>query len=376
MKRFIIKFILFIVSFLPLRRIIVFESVPDFADNPKYVFEEMINRGINKKYKLVWLVENPKKDFPRLKNVYYVSFDSLAREVCVRLAKCLVCCNYWIGTHKKGQKSFYLTHGTAVKKVKGYYSMPHNIDYCLTASDNINPILQEQLEAPAEKFLGLGLPRNDCLNKEKKDLHKIFRDVEFDKVIIWMPTYRQHKRTKRSISVAPIPLLHNADDIRQLNEIAIKNKVLIVIKPHFVQDTTLIKETNASNIKIIDDDFIKNQNIDSYEFMGSCDALISDYSSTYYDYTLCDKPIALVWEDYDAYKSSPGIADGVEKLLEAGIKVYNLKELNTFIESVADGEDTLKDIRRNICDIVNHSRDGKNTQRVTDFIIAKAKIKY
>lgn len=375
MKNMLVKLFLFIISLFPTRKIIVFESIPDVGDNTKYIFEEMIKRGVNKKYKLVWLVEDTHKDYAQFKNVYYIKLYSIEREICVRLAKCLICCNRWVGTYRKGQTSFYLTHGTAVKKVKGYYSMPENIDYCLTASENINPILQEELEAPSKKFIGLGLPRNDCLSKEKKDLHKIFSDVEFKKVIIWMPTFRQHKSANIKLSVAPLPLLHSTEDIRKLNNTAINNDVLIVIKPHFVQDTSLIRETNASNIKLVDDNFIKSHKLESYEFMGSCDALITDYSSTYYDYTLCDKPIALVWEDYDIYKEFPGFADGVEELLKAGIKVYNLNELNTFIESVANGEDSLKDIRQNICDIVNYSKYGKNTERVTDFIIKTAKIK-
>ena len=33
---------------------IIFESNPDFSDNTYPVFEEMVNRGLNKKYKFLW----------------------------------------------------------------------------------------------------------------------------------------------------------------------------------------------------------------------------------------------------------------------------------------------------------------------------------
>lgn len=59
---------------------------------------------------------------------------------------------------------------------------------------------------------------------------------------------------------------------------------------------------------------------------GSCDTLIADYSPIYYDYTLCDKPIALIREDYKEYKNSVGFADGCEEFLNGGEKIYTLKK--------------------------------------------------
>ena len=45
-------------------RYIVFESLPDFSDNTRAVFDEMVRRGINKKYKFIWLCVNPKTVIP------------------------------------------------------------------------------------------------------------------------------------------------------------------------------------------------------------------------------------------------------------------------------------------------------------------------
>ena len=38
---------------LPKRNWIIFESVPDLSDNTKAVFDEMLRRKLNKKYKLI-----------------------------------------------------------------------------------------------------------------------------------------------------------------------------------------------------------------------------------------------------------------------------------------------------------------------------------
>ena len=44
---------------------------------------------------------------------------------------------------------------------------------------------------------------------------------------------------------------------------------------------------------MINDSFFIDNDITSYELLAACDSMITDYSSVYFDYTLCDKPIGL-----------------------------------------------------------------------------------
>ena len=41
-----------------LKKYVLFESIPDFSDNTLYVFNEMIKRGLNKKYKFIWVMNH------------------------------------------------------------------------------------------------------------------------------------------------------------------------------------------------------------------------------------------------------------------------------------------------------------------------------
>lgn len=365
------KILLFI---LPIKKIIIFESAPDLSDNTKAVFDEMIKRGINKKYKLFWFLSKPPASpYPKIKNVKYLynnNFRLSIYKLIVRLsAKCFICCNAWLGNSRPGQTSIYLSHGTTIKSLKGYYVMPPNIDYCLSAAEDVNFLCEKELGAATEKIIALGFPRNDILTNADADLKAIWKDKDFEKVIVWYPTYRQHKNGKTVSAGSSLPIIHDSEQAKILNETARKNKILIVLKPHFAQDLSYIKNMQLSNIIFIDDSFFAENNITSYEFVGSCDALITDYSSIYYDFTLCDKPIALIWEDYEEYKESIGFADGVEEFLAGGEKVYTIEEFKSFVENVANGIDNLKNQRNEVCRKVNYSKDGKNAQRVTDFIM-------
>jgi CDP-glycerol glycerophosphotransferase (TagB/SpsB family) len=99
--------------------------------------------------------------------------------------------------------------------------------------------------------------------------------------------------------------------------------------------------------------------------------MITDYSSIYFDYLLADKPVAVTWDDLEEYRKDPGFAVDLDVYMNGAVKVYNVEELISFVRDVAAGRDTLKAERRVIRDTVNYSTDGKNTERVVDFILDK-----
>ena len=59
-------------------------------------------------------------------------------------------------------------------------------------------------------------------------------------------------------------------------------------------------------------------------------------------------------------------------LVKGAEKIYNLDDFEAFIHRIAKGEDILRKERAEINAQVNHSTDGKNAERVVDFIIEKA----
>ena len=126
-----------------------------------------------------------------------------------------------------------------------------------------------------------------------------------------------------------------------------------------------------SNILFIKDDFFVKHSVSSYSFVGACDALISDYSSIYFDFTLCDKPVGVIWEDIEEYKRSPGLVDNYEHYLRGAEKIYTFDDLKDFVIRVSCGEDVLRQERREVMNEVNISTDGKNSARVVDFILEK-----
>ena len=364
-----------------LKNIIVFESAPDLSDNTKAVFDEFLNRNYNKKYKLIWFVDSIKKNFPKIKNVKYVKNSNtksfISKFIRLRInytAKCFISCNRVLTYYRDDQVAIYLTHGTPIKKLRGFHHVPEKINYALSASKNIESLCAYESSIDVKKMISLGFPRNDDLTNVLIDLKSLF-NTSYNKIIVWYPTYRQNKNKNGLVlSMDTLKILDDEEKALELDNYAKEMETLIIIKPHFAQNIDYIRKLNLSNIKFIDDSFFSVNGLSSYSFVGNCDALLTDYSSIYFDYTLCDKPIGVVWTDLEEYKSKPGFALDLDFYLKGAEKIYTIDDFKQFIYNVYNNIDFLKSERNEIKNFVNYSSDGKNSKRVVDFIVEKANL--
>lgn len=361
-----------IAKLIPANNSIIFESCPDLSDNTKSVFDEFIARGLNNKYKIYWICfDKYQMEYPSYHNVEYINSNDRWRVRFIQYtAKVVICCNRFIGTEKLNQTVYYLMHGSPIKNTSGYYRCPEYVDYMITAGDYMNGKSAAAMGIDESKCFPLGYPRNDILTKSNIDISEYMG--RFKKYIIWYPTVKQFA-DGRDYGIKPITFLDNDKSVKQLNEYAKEQDILIIVKPHFAQIAN-IKITNLSNIRFIDDKFYKDNNLIPYKFMGSCDALLSDYSSVFYDFMICNKPIGLVWNDVEEFQKNVGLFDFYEETTAGCNKIYTFDDLCVFIKNVAEGKDELSETREQLCERINAPKDGKNASRVVDFIIERSKL--
>lgn len=372
MKKTILKPL---VNLLP-KRYIVFESKPDYADNTLAVFKEMLRRGLNKKYKLVWIMYSDKEPENAIKapNVFYAGPNNKLRKRAITFARIIITCNGFLHSPLNDAPNFFLSHGLYVKCPTTYYTVPEYVDYCFSPSKQLESIQAEALNVPPEKMVSLGFPRNDVLSKPNAiDLRKIF-GIDYKKLIVWYPTFRKHKSGMETGSMHTFPIIWDKDAAIKINSVSKEHDVLIVLKPHFAQDISRLNALNLSNIVLIDDQFFTDHAITSYDFLANTDAMLSDYSSVYFDYVLCNKPIGLVWEDYSEYERNPGFALDMEYYMKGGVKIYNTADFCTFVRDIASDHDALYQERNEINQISNYSDDGKSSERVVDFILRESRV--
>lgn len=382
MKQFIKELIKRVLRNLPLKNSIIFESHPDLACNTYPVFKLMLDKGLNKKYRMIWLV-NDKRKYKNwnVKNVFFININPKNIWGKIRLvylqstSKGLIYSNRFIKKRNKKQFAIFLAHGSLGKKLKGIYEINDDCDYMLNQSEFFIPINSEELNIAQEKLICLGYPRNDYLFDEIKTNSIIFNEnIKYEKIIIWLPTFRQHKGGKQDTSKNynyGFPILDSEKSIDRLSKYLKNIGIMLIIKPHPAQDMEYFKSIKLPNIVIIDDELLKQNNIQLYSLLSQSDALITDYSSVYYDYLLTEKPIGLTIDDIEEYEESRGFIFDKPLEIFKGFYIKNIDDFIKFLDSIIKNIDFYKDDRKEIKNLTNFYKDNNSTKRVVEFIMSK-----
>ena len=353
---------------------ILFESYPDFTDNTRMVFDEMMRQKINEKYKFVWIMQDESsKQCPEGYNVSCISMhDSNAYRENAIHAKVIISCNTIIPSYFKNQPSFYLTHGIPFKSVKNHLYLRDGtqLTHFLASSSMTSQLFAEEFRLPkSTKILPFGFPRNDIFYTNRKGTLAELLKVEGKKYIAWYPTFRNHKDGNRNEGGNTMPIIFDQQSAFQVNQYAREHDVVLVYKPHPVQDVNYISKLNLSNIKIINDNFLFSHNLNNYVFLNSCDALISDYSSVFLDFLLTNKPIGLVWEDFDLYRKDIGLVENWEFLSSGCEKIFSKEDLLQFINNIADEHDNYIQQRNAVKKYAHSNNGGLATKQIVEYII-------
>lgn len=366
---------------LPVNNVVIFESLPDYSDNSYYLYKYLLEHGSHK-YNLEWMITDSAKASTLYINHHTVglhpfSFSKIAR------AKFVFYSHYYpnFKLKKKQQTVVYMTHGCPIKKAKSKsivnpdknYIQKVNFDYALCIGEGaIVPQSIFCMTTP-DKILPLGYPRNDEIirSSESQPLNLDIVDNGNMKTIIWMPTFRQSDieslSENSSQNASGLPLINGYDDLAALNEECIKHNVNIVIKIHRLQAHFPIFNSVFSNIKFITDNWLDIHNLRLYELLGSMDALITDYSSVYFDFLLLDRPVAFILDDLHKYEIDRGFVFDDVKRIMAGKHIYELADLVDFISDVSHNLDDYKDSRRAICDKFHKNDHSDSSERICKY---------
>ncbi|MCR5147038.1 MAG: CDP-glycerol glycerophosphotransferase family protein [Clostridia bacterium] len=354
---------------------IIIESHNDFDCNGGAFYDYLIKNGYNSKYKIVWLLKNKKPKTKLPPNVECVQLfkPSFRRAYHVCTAKFFTFdCNV-IKKIRKDQIFVYCSHGAGgLKNVKSKVPIPDNINYILIQSPQYAPIQTKQwgLNVEDKRFVYIGYPSFDILHSgDKSELSKI-TEKKYNKIILWMPTFRKGVGFNRNDSTKEqplgIPLFNNLTEYMQINEFLKENDSLLIIKVHPMQDLNGLKINDMTNIKVLTGNRVKELNINNYRLMNCSDALISDYSGAAYEYLQTNKPLAYVLDDMKEYKLG-FVVDNIHDLL-AGYEIYNLNEFKDFIIDIVNNKDIYKEKREKIRKYVYNFTDNKNCERLAQLL--------
>lgn len=343
----------FINTLIPKRKNqIFFSSTSIFKDNVSAVLDEFLKHDISKHYRIV-LDGNGLEEYTG-KNIEHVKHKSINSIWRFLRSKYIIYNNGVYGSRSvKNQTSVNIWHGMGLKKI-GYYNEKKKWKHIRTATHVIatSPFFISTMSyafgVPAENVIITGNPRNDYLFNDGNRLKKIGINKNiYNGIICWMPTYRNSSVAEAAYDGAVyeygIPLI-NSENINILDDYLCKKSILLIIKYHSLQNVALPK-VRLKNIKFLTSEEVMKSKEPLYSLLSQCDALITDYSSVYFDYLLLNRPICFAYDDLELYLSKRGFMfDDIESMM-SGFKAKNFEQLLEFINNFSLGIDNYKEDR-------------------------------
>jgi CDP-glycerol glycerophosphotransferase (TagB/SpsB family) len=290
----------------------------------------------------------------------------------------------FLASFSKRQVVTNIWHGILYKKIGlliGGRAIPATVTVGTSALTR--KMFAEAFGVSAASVFVSGYPRNDHLLLGKEQRSEIRQQVDaaagnhdgpslgsFQKVLIWMPTFRNntHKKDWQDGVEAGNPFYIKDFDVQQFNRILKECNACCLVKPHPM--AVKYKDTRSlSHLIFIDDKWISDRGISLYQLVGSTDLLISDVSSVVTDYLLLDQPILCVSTDFEIYKENRGFYfEEIEEWLPGPVLRSQEMFFRALEQVLKTGIDPYALKRKQLKEAFFSHHDGKSTERLVKYV--------
>jgi CDP-glycerol glycerophosphotransferase (TagB/SpsB family) len=205
-----------------------------------------------------------------------------------------------------------------------------------------------------DRVVSTGYPRNDALFREvpgfdvgqDRALHDEIADLD-GPVVAYLPTYRDDGRPAA-----------DAVDFAALDDFLGERDATMLVKFHPFEQPG-VDEAALDDVRLLPAGF------DVYPALRHVDALVTDYSSVYFDYLLLDRPVVFYAYDRDRYAANHGFTLDYESHAPGPI-VSDFAGLLAALDRCLDGRDGYADERAAVRDGVFDHPDGNAAARVVE----------
>lgn len=312
---------------LPIKKnLVLFESFHgrDVSDSPLYIARLLMAMSPANKYEIYFATADMGKHSEQIEkmnlNVKLVDIHSNEYPRILATAEYLVnnssFPSYFV--KREGQKYLQTWHGTPLKTLgksmkMGMESM-HNVQHNFMQADLLmypNKFTKDAMmkdynlnELYTGKVALCGYPRNSIFSN-KEMAAEVRKKLGNDNIstIAYMPTWRGQS----NYDIQMDEYAHKVREIlTEIDSSLDSNQKLYVNFHPLVSDIVTLSDYKHIYPFPVD--------VDKYEFLNSTDALITDYSSVFFDYSITGKPIILFMYDYDEYMADRGMYMDVKSL--------------------------------------------------------------
>lgn len=208
---------------------------------------------------------------------------------------------------KKGQFGIATWHGTPLKHISidekqyiGKNVMFYSMADLLMCNSFFMKKLYDRINFRKIPILMSGTPRNDILFINKKDRNiQLRKKLELPvnkKIILYAPTFRAD-----NLKMGGLSQIESFDFEKLFSALEEKfnGEWCFVFRAH----DSVVELINKRGIKETETFKLGNKGDDMAEYLYVSDVLLTDYSSSFFDYSLCKRPCFLYCPDLEHYKN-------------------------------------------------------------------------
>lgn len=295
---------------------VIFESFlgRNVSGNPKYIYDYMIQEKMDQNYKFYWVVN----DFDEHIEGNHTKIKRKSLKYYYHMATS----GYWVfnsrqtGEIVKRENNIYLQtwHGTPLKKLasdmtgvdmggntnvteyqENFFIHSRRWDYLLAQNDYSEKIFKRAFNF--NKEILKGYPANDILYNQNnaENITKIKEKLGLPtdkKVILYAPTWRDNNFYRKGHYKMDLEL-----EIDKMREV-LSDEYVLIIKAHY------LIANNIDDSKYEGFAYNLSKGTDIQELYLVSDIMITDYSSTMFDYANLKRPMIFFAYDLENYRDS------------------------------------------------------------------------
>lgn len=168
-------------------------------------------------------------------------------------------------------------------------------DFVVSSGEESRVPWSRAMRTPVDRVLALGTPRTDVLHDPaalaaaRERVLAAHPALAGRRVVLWAPTFRGRGRDRTGA------LGLDGERLRAL----LPADHVLAIKPHPNIDPSVQPTAGFDVIAQRDDDL--------NDWLAAADVLLTDYSSSIFEWALLRRPLVLVVDDLEAYEADPGL---------------------------------------------------------------------
>ena len=361
-------------------------SFPDYGCNAEAYYSYMI-KNYEKEYKCIKLLNYTDEKITEKNTYIYYSIVGIYHLLTSKYIVITHTCNVVSLANNSRHIILNLWHGMPIKTIGcnepnlnkillDRYKTLGKYGYMFVTSDLFKQLMLSSFNGDYFKTYITGQPRTDLIwdNKNSEKIERLFNFKNYNKIIFYMPTYKQNPMEEQTQITTEYNNIFYMDDYdgKGFIDYIESNNILFIMKPHpfseeFYEEhpDTLPK---SSNFKYVASDFFNNNGINAYEVFKYVDLMISDFSSVVLDYFILNRPVLFLSSLAKDYSANRGmiLSDNYD-ILMPGAKVNDFQSMLTEIKNNLY-EDSYKELREKGLPLLHKYRDDKACERVFEIM--------